>query len=105
MQSFILAISSLICLIMCPIFFLLGLITIFEEALLGFLQTFVGAPILLSLSIIFDYVREKLEDPAEEDPDFQKYPSPATGSSKQKTRVPHLGFGGHSLGQTARSSD
>jgi len=91
MRNFILAVSSLICLIICPVFFLLGLFTFFEEPVLAFLQVFVAAPILLSLSIVFDYVREKLEDP-EEDPKFRKNPARPNPSPGGKTeyRIPDL---------------
>ena len=61
MCNFILAINSLICLILSPAFFLLGVASLFEKPVSGLLLAFVVAPLMIGLAIVFDHMREQLD--------------------------------------------
>jgi hypothetical protein len=92
MSNFILAINSLICLILSPVFFLFGIIKLFEEPVSGLVSAFVVAPLMAGLAIVFDHVREQLEKTREDDRPLKRISSPNAGGSgaKEEFRISDL---------------
>ena len=61
MRTNVLAFCNLLCLLAMPGFLILGLLTFSESIVLGCLLIFMALPVCLGLSIVFDYVREQID--------------------------------------------
>lgn len=83
MRNLILAIATLICLLTSPLFFFLGLVSLGEEPMMGLLSAFVLTPILAALAIVFEFVREQLEE--REDKKSTTRPSDLAGTPWAKS--------------------